>query len=553
MPSNAELKVSRAKALRQTAINRLTLISESAALAKTNSEDQIQFKVRHRDLKKVIKDFEKHHNTILTLLAEDEAKLKEEHEHDEEFVKQCQKCIEDSPHLENENAVGLRNLMDTFTKNLNALKALGLKPEDWDFIITHMLLERLDPSTQALILVIDVTFFQSKTPQQCYEIIKTQKACISCLATAHTINQCTNGKRCRSCSKPHHSLLHFPANAPLSFSENVSRALNSNAPERSEVASEFSDTASHSHINKTTTVGMLMNDREILLSTVLINIKDKFEQWHTIRAILDSGAQSSFISKIFSMKLGLSKFNIAMTLQGLDKMCTSSKSGVHCTIAPLHNTNYTVDLDAIVLDKICDKIPSTSFSIEKFSFSSKLKLADPHFHESGSIDLLLGHDIFPYVLQDELCESFRGNCIPLEQLHILKCNPIEQINVMSRDFRVIGNDENEYSVVNEVTTLSSMMDHDYLPDPTSDYSKNIIAYIAGYVVHFLKKKIVCEDCSKALMSDTKDLYLFSFIKKKEKNGLQYPPTDDQLKGDQCTEVRVKFIRRLEDAMPAGED
>nr|XP_023020568.1 trafficking protein particle complex subunit 3 [Leptinotarsa decemlineata] len=28
---------------------------------------------------------------------------------------------------------------------------------------------------------------------------------------------------------------------------------------------------------------------------------------------------------------------------------------------------------------------------------------------------------------------------------------------------------------------------------------------------------------------------------------------DQLKGDQSTEVRVKFIRRLEDAMPAGED
>ncbi|EEB10701.1 trafficking protein particle complex subunit, putative [Pediculus humanus corporis] len=28
---------------------------------------------------------------------------------------------------------------------------------------------------------------------------------------------------------------------------------------------------------------------------------------------------------------------------------------------------------------------------------------------------------------------------------------------------------------------------------------------------------------------------------------------DQLKGDNCTELRVKFIKRLEDAIPAGED
>lgn len=126
------------------------------------------------------------------------------------------------------------------------------------------------------------------------------------------------------------------------------------------------------------------------------------------------------------------------------------------------------------------------------------------------------------IVHVQLRESFRGNCVPLEEITILKCNPVRQINITSRNNRVLYIDENTDIVMDEDVSL---IDHDYLPDSLSEFSKYIIAYIAGYVVHYLKAKIVCEECANALTSQSKDLRYFSFIDIKNKKRLQYPSTD----------------------------
>lgn len=119
----------------------------------------------------------------------------------------------------------------------------------------------------------------------------------------------------------------------------------------------------------------------------------------------------------------------------------------------------------------------------------------------------------------ELRDSFRGNCIPLEELTILKCNITSQLNVTSKEYAMSDNID-DFEKVNVIEN-----DHDYLPDPVSSFSKYIITYISGYVVYYLKKKIICEQCLDALISKTRDLFLFSFIDIKNKNGLQYPSED----------------------------
>ncbi|KAJ8978078.1 hypothetical protein NQ317_000636 [Molorchus minor] len=54
--------------------------------------------------------------------------------------------VENAPRLTHENPPAIRKLLDIFTENIAALTNLGFPVDQWDFILTHMLLKRLDPT-----------------------------------------------------------------------------------------------------------------------------------------------------------------------------------------------------------------------------------------------------------------------------------------------------------------------------------------------------------------------------------------------------------------------
>lgn len=82
-------KILKAKALRQTAVLQLSLIIDAAVLAKNDDAALNPFKVRYRSLGKIIKDFEKHHNSLLALLAAKPDELKIEEKTGLDFSKRC--------------------------------------------------------------------------------------------------------------------------------------------------------------------------------------------------------------------------------------------------------------------------------------------------------------------------------------------------------------------------------------------------------------------------------------------------------------------------------
>ena len=390
------------------------------------------------------------------------------------------RAIEECPRLFQENIVSLRNLLDTFSKNLSALQNLKFDVDSWDFILAYMLLDRLDPFTRKLFeqqhasnnvpkyesirvflqkqcvalesvpqktkpiisfskpnnskaprnfdlplknksflaqqqqpntcflckenhIIFKCPTFSSKSIQQRFDIIKKQRACVNCLATSHTTSRCTSNKRCRFCNQQHHTMLCFKQDCNMSYNPGTHKEQSDNHLNAQSCPPSKGDNQNAEPVagfSKTSLLGTSFNGHDVLLSTVCIRVKDAYDNWHNLKAILDSGAQSSFITKNCAKKLSLPKFNVAMSLQGLDSMCTTAKLGIHCVISSIYDKDALFECDAIILDKICDDIPAVSFLKQNIDIISHLNLADPTFSEKSKIDMLLGNDVFPYILKD---------------------------------------------------------------------------------------------------------------------------------------------------------
>lgn len=251
----------------------------------------------------------------------------------------------------------LRFIIDHVTKNLRALSSLGLPTESWDVLIIHLVTAKLDNPTYlkweehrnsiADLPTLDDFFsflknradvlesihrnkldkqdktrniasnsqpkmqtksffitskgiskafkiiecmlckahhrlyecpsFKSKTPEERISFVSSMKLCENCLRTGHDAQRCTLPGTCRSCKKRHNSLLHL-------YKDNASSSSASNSVVMSAISTS-----------------------KVLLCTAKVQITNPItNDTMTVRALLDSGSQSSFITESAKQKLKLS-------------------------------------------------------------------------------------------------------------------------------------------------------------------------------------------------------------------------------------------------------
>lgn len=336
------------------------------------------------------------------------------------------------PQFTKDLVVFLRDLHDKINKHLRALSTLGQPVESWDALLIYLITSRLDnntakeweftlksnemPTIKGMLTFINKKWTSlqmvnktqiSQKPQvvtkekryahaatssnnkcvlcshdhqlfQCKKFIddtvesrrnnvKKHNLCFNCLRKGHRSNDC-RASRCKKCQRAHNTLLHMEQ-----------KIIKNEIDEQEEAASN------------TCMVGTATN--YVLLATAQIQIKNKFNKLETATALLDSGSQSSLITKTFANKLGLPQKDINISLSGITGKAEAINKSMNINISS-KTSNFNTNLDCLVVDRITEKMPLVVLDKKQLEVPEHIKLADANFHNPKDIDVLLGANIF---------------------------------------------------------------------------------------------------------------------------------------------------------------
>ncbi|XP_030750174.1 uncharacterized protein LOC115877962 [Sitophilus oryzae] len=274
--------------------------------------------------------------------------------------------------------------------------------------------------------------------------IRKLNLCSNCFRRSHELKDCRHSG-CKKCGKYHNTLLHNPSvnattirqQATERGSETTARvthdtdgdvheaqvsgvatvSLNTEifhdtgelVSREGKMESEDNETmhAMSSVYNNTYYVGS-----QVMLPTAIVKVVDSFGNLRECRALLDSGAQSNFISEKMSKLLNLELFRGNFCISGIGNGISKIKNKTSVKLFSCDET-FSMTIECLIMQKITDNLPTISFDKTELEIPREIKLADPNFNVKGEIDLLIGSSVF----WDLLCEG---------KLHVKKSRIIIQ-------------------------------------------------------------------------------------------------------------------------------
>lgn len=138
-----------------------------------------------------------------------------------------------------------------------------------------------------------------------------------------------------------------------------------------------------------------------MLPTLIVKAKDSTGTFQTIRALLDSGSNSSLISEECMQLLGLPRQNARVSVNGMADVNIGTSRGItELEIVSCYNSKSSLKLQPFIMKKLASTIPSVEFSKSQWERLQDLELADPDFNRVHKIDLIIGWGKFMSILRD---------------------------------------------------------------------------------------------------------------------------------------------------------
>ncbi|XP_063384763.1 uncharacterized protein LOC134670879 [Cydia fagiglandana] len=150
--------------------------------------------------------------------------------------------------------------------------------------------------------------------------------------------------------------------------------------------------------------------RKVLATAVVSAESQNGGKYQLLRALVDQGSEESFIARSAVQLLGLKTTPTRVDTSGLGgEQGPSTRSIVEVSISSRLNPGCVFRVSAYVLDKVTRDLPSTAVSITSWPELELVTLADPEYHTSNKIDILLGAEVYARIIQDGIIKCPSGS------------------------------------------------------------------------------------------------------------------------------------------------
>ncbi|XP_049316322.1 uncharacterized protein LOC125779271 [Bactrocera dorsalis] len=248
-------------------------------------------------------------------------------------------------------------------------------------------------SSQSHILKTCQRFIEMQ-PNARLNAVRKLHVCLNCLSDSHEVKNCKSMFNCNKCKQRHHSMIHR---------------------DQSEGIAQISDTteiSTKSHVASIkANISNVPTSRNMLLGTAMVTICHN-ESTFTVRALIDSGSEATFVSNSLQKRLHLATKKVSARVSGLNNTVSGQVQSVcSISIGSPRNKGLKLEAEALVLPKLTGLLPSRSINSSILKRLPNIPLADNNFHTSQKVDLLIGADLYPKIILNVVKLKISGSLV----------------------------------------------------------------------------------------------------------------------------------------------